>query len=199
MPMLAVLAAFFVFEIHARLRQIGQPLYSTAVIVVAGAVVLYSFARLAGIALLFMNDARIPATEFMKTLRPGTSLEHTNYPPTYAEGFFEREHNYPLHIQMGTIDTVPTDKPYEFNKAEQGLLERGTDYLIVDGFTASRFDDTHVCTQIPNECEFFRQLETGGTDHYRPIAEFSYSLPWYLPQVHIATANPSIRIYERIK
>ncbi|HUG33561.1 MAG TPA: phospholipid carrier-dependent glycosyltransferase [Anaerolineales bacterium] len=197
MPMLAVLAAYLVFEIYTRLGQFGKPIYSTAVIVVV-AMVFYSFARLASIALLFINDSRIPATEYMKTLRPGTSLEHTNYPPTYAEGFFEREHNYPLHIQMGTIDTVPTDKPYEFNKAEEGLLERGTEYLIVDSFTANRFSDPHVCEQIPNECEFFKQLETGRTDHYLLIAEFNYSLPWYMPQVHIATANPYIRIYERI-
>jgi 4-amino-4-deoxy-L-arabinose transferase-like glycosyltransferase len=196
MPMLAILAAYFTFEVFGRVQQFGKPLYSTAVIVVLGAVVLYSFARLASIALLFMNDARISASEFMTTLRP-TSLEHTNYPPSYPEGFFEREHNYPLHIQMGTIDTVPTDKPYEFNKAEEGLLERGTDYLIVDSFTASRFDDPYVCEQIPNECAFFKQLETGTTDHYRLIAEFSYSLPWYLPQVHVAIANPTIRIYER--
>lgn len=199
MPMLAILAAFFVDEIYRRAKQSTKPIYSIAVITGAGMIVLYSFARLASIALLFINDSRIPATEFMKTLRPGTSLEHTNYPPTYADGFFEREHNYPLHIQMGTIDTPPTDKPYEFNKAEEGLLDRGTDYLIVDSFTASRFNDLHVCEQIPVECEFFKQLATGKTDHYQLIAEFEYSLPWYLPQVQVAIANPTIRIYERIK
>jgi 4-amino-4-deoxy-L-arabinose transferase-like glycosyltransferase len=197
LPMLAVLAAFFVAEIYARVQRSGRPGFSIAITAGLIALASYSFARLAGIALLFINDSRIPATEFMQTLRPGTSLEHTNYPPTYADGFFEREHNYPLHIQMGTIDTVPTDKPYQFNKAEEGLLERGTDYLIVDSFTAGRFGDPYVCEQIPNECAFFKQLETGGTGHYQLIAEFSYSLPWYLPQVHVAIANPTIRIYER--
>ncbi len=200
MPMLAILGAFFVSEVYARLKQSAKPMYATAVVVVIGAIVLYSFSRMVSIALLFINDARIPATEFMKTLRPGASLEHTNYPPSYDGDFFEREHNYPLHIQMGTLDAgVPTDKPYEFNKAEEGLLERGTDYLIVDSFTASRFDDPHVCAQLPNECEFFKQLETGRTEHYQLIAEFSYSLPWYLPRVQVAIANPEIRIYERIK
>jgi len=199
MPMLAILTAFFIAEMYTRVKQFGKPIYSTAVVIGIGAVVLYSFARLASIALLFINDSRIPATEFMKTLRPGTSLEHTNYPPTYDGEFFEREHNYPLHIQMGTIDTPPTDKPYEFNKAEEGLLDRGTDYLIVDSFTASRFNDPHVCEQIPVECEFFKQLETGKTDHYQLIAEFEYSLPWYLPQIQVAVANPIIKIYERIK
>ncbi len=199
MPMLAILAAYFISEIYTRIKRFGKPIYSTAVVVIVGALALYSFARLTSIALLFINDARVPATEFMKTLRPGTSLEHTNYPPTYPDGFFEREHNYPLHIQMGATDTPPTDKPYEFNKAEAGLLKRGTDYLIVDSFTASRFDDPHVCEQLPNECEFFKQLATGGTEHYRLLAEFKYELPWYLPQIHVAIANPTIRIYERIK
>ena len=199
MPMLAILAAYFIFEMYARVKQIGKPIYSTVVIVIVGAVVLYSFARMASIALLFIHDARIPATEFMKTLRPGTSLEHTNYPPNYADGFFEREHNYPLHIQMGATDTPPTNKPYEFNKAEQGLLDRETDYLIVDSFTAHRFDDPYACNQLPNECEFFKQLATGGSEHYHLLAEFSYSLPWYLPQVQVAIANPIIRIYERVK
>ncbi len=200
MPMLAILAAFFVHGIYSRAKQSTKPMYATAILIGVGAIVVYSFARLASIALLFIHDARIPATEFMKTLPRGTSLETTNYPPSYAEGYFEREHNYPLHIQMGTIDAgVPTDKPYEFNKAEQGLLDRGTDYLIVDSFTASRFDDPHVCDQIPNECEFFKQLATGHTEHYQLIADFKYSLPWYLPQVQVAIANPEIRIYERIK
>lgn len=199
MPLLAILAAYFVAEIYRRVSQFGKPIYSTAVVVLVSAVVLYSFARMVSIALLFINDARIPATAFMKTLRPDTSLETTNYPPSYPDGFFKREHNYPLYIRMGASDAVPTDKPYEFNKAEQGLLDRGTDYLIVDSFTASRFDDPYVCNQLPNECEFFKQLATGKTEHYQLIAEFSYSLPWYLPQVHVAIANPTIRIYERIK
>ena len=199
MPMVAILAAFFVAEIYGRVKQSGRPMYATAVVIVVGMIVIYSFARLASITLLFANDARIPATEFMQTLRRGASLEHTNYPPSYADGFFAREHNYPLHIQMGTIDPPPTDKPYEFNTGEAGLLDRGTDYLIVDSFTASRFNDPYVCAQVQVECDFFKQLETGGTDHYQLIAEFNYTLPAYLPQLEITFANPTIRIYERVR
>lgn len=197
MPLLAILAAFLVEEIFQRADRLGR-WHSRAVVTGIVVTVLYSFARLASLALLFINDARLPATEFMKTLRPGTSLEHTNYPPSYPAGFFAREHNYPLHIQMGTIDTPPTDKPYRFNLGEAGLDERMTDYLIVDGFTASRFNNPHVCEQIPVECNFFRQLAAGGSNHYRLIAEFHFSLPWYLPQIRVAAANPDIRIYERI-
>jgi len=199
MPMLSILTAFFIGDMYDRVKQFGRPVYASAVLIVVGAIVLFSLARLASITLLFVNDARIPATEFMQTLRRGASLEHTNYPPSYPEGFFSREHNYPLHIQMGTIDPPPTDKPYDFNTGEAGLLERGTDYLIVDSFTAGRFSDPYVCEQVRVECDFFKQLETGGTDHYRLLAEFRYTLPRYLPQLEITYANPIIRIYERIK
>jgi hypothetical protein len=198
MPMLAILAAFFVGEMYARIGQYEKTAYSKVFILVIAGIILYSFARLASMALLFMNDARIPASQFMLTLPPGTSLEHTNYPPSYPDGYFEREHNYPLYIQMGTIDALPEDKQNKFNTAEAGLLDRETDYLVIDSFTASRFDDTHVCEQIPAECEFFKQLETGRSDHYQLRAEFSYTLPPYLPQIRVSYANPTIRIYERI-
>ena len=51
---------------------------------------------------------------------------------------------------------------------------------------------------MPAECDFFKQLDTGQSAHYKLIAEFSYSLPPYLPQMSIDFVNPSIRIYERI-
>ena len=161
-----------------------------------GGIILVSFARLASMTLLFVNDSRISASQFMKTLPPGTSLEHTGYPPSYPKGYFEREHNYPMYIQMGTIDVVAEDQ--SINAGEAGLLDRGTDYLIVDSFTADKFNDPYICAQVPVECNFFRQLATGRSDHYQLLAEFRYELPWYLPPVHVTFANPTIRIYERI-
>jgi len=199
MPPLAILTAFFSEDLYHKSRQFNGTVFTKLIVVGLGAVILYSFARLTSITLLFLNDARIPAGEFMKTLPPGTSLEHTNYPPTYADGYFEREHNYPLHIQKSATDIAPTNKPYQFNLGEAGLDDRQTDYLIIDSFTASRLDDPYVCEQIPVECDFFKQLETGRSDHYQLIAEFNYSLPWYLPQIQVLFANPEIRIYERIK
>jgi len=79
------------------------------------------------------------------------------------------------------------------------LDDRQTDYLIIDSFTADKFKDPYFCEQVPLECEFFKQLETGRSNHYRLMADFKYSLPRYLPQVHVLFANPEIRIYERIK
>ena len=198
MPPLAILAAFLVVDLHGRASKINPRTFPMILALIISAIVLYSFARLTSIALLFINDSRIAASGFMLTLPAGSSLEHTNYPPSYPEGYFEREHNYPLYIKKGATDVVPTDKPYEFNIGEAGLIDRGTDYLIVDTFTAGGMNDRYTCEQVPVECEFFAQLETGRTEHYRLLAEFKYSLPPYLPQIEILFVNPSIRIYERI-
>ncbi len=198
-PPLAILAAFFVEEIFIQTKSLYPHILPAVMKLGLSAIVLYSFARLASIMLLFMNDARIPATQFMLTLPAGASLEHTNYPPSYPDGYFSREHTYPLYIIKGATDVVPTNKHYEFNKAEEGLLDRGTDYLIVDNFTADRLKDKYVCEQVPLECTFFAQLESGGTEHYKLTAEFKYTLPPYLPQIRVLFANPTIRIYERVK
>jgi len=48
------------------------------------------------------------------------------------------------------------------------------------------------------ECDFFKQLETGQSAHYKLLAEFKYTLPRWLPQIQVDFVNPTIRIYERI-
>jgi hypothetical protein len=74
-----------------------------------------------------------------------------------------------------------------------------TDYLVTDSFTSSRFSDPYICETMHAECNFFKQLETGHSNHYRLVADFTYRLPPYLPQVNIAFVNPGIRIYERLQ
>lgn len=198
MPMLAILAAYFLESLHMIAGHLKKPVLKNLIYILAGVIILYSLARLTSMGLIFKNDSRIAASQFMDTLPVGTSLEHTSYPPAYHGEYFEREHNYPLYIQMGTIDTVPTGKGLQFNTGEAGLVERGTDYLIVDSFTANKFNDPYICNQVPLECKLFKQLETGRSEHYQLIAEFEYVLPWYMPPVHVTFANPAIRIYERI-
>jgi hypothetical protein len=198
MPLLAILAAFFLEELYTRAGQSGNPFFSKAIIAGASLIILFSFARILSVMLLFINDARIPASEFVKTLPAGTSLEHTSYPPTLPEAYFEREHNYPVYFKKSQNDVIPTNKNYEFNAAEKGLDDRMTDYLVFDSFTSDKFKKPRTCEAMPAECDFFKQLETGQSNHYRLIAEFSYTLPPYLPQIDAAYANPTIRIYERI-
>ena len=197
MPFLAILAAFFIADLHARAKAAGKSIYPLAVNLTVAGIVLYSLARLLSLMLLVMNDARIPASAFMDTLPPSRSLEHTYYPPTYEGSRFEREHNYPVYFVRGT-EPLPTDKRFEYNAGEAGLVDRQTDYFVVDSFTSLKFDNPHYCESMPLECDFFKQLEAGGSAHYKLLAEFEYSLPPYLPQIQFEFINPAIRIYERL-
>lgn len=197
MPFLAVLAAFFLADLHARAKATGKSILPLAVNLTVAGVVLYSLARLLSLMLLVMNDSRIPASAFMDTLPPGKSLEHTYYPPTYEGTRFEREYNYPVYFVRGG-EPLPTDKRFEYNAGEAGLVDRQTDYFVVDSFTARKFDNPHYCESMPLECTFFKQLESGGSAHYKLLAEFEYNLPPYLPQIQFEFINPAIHIYERL-
>ncbi len=191
-PLFAVLGALFIGEVWKFER------YRKTASVVLGLIVLVSFTRNVSVMLLFFNDARIPASQYVAALPVETSLEHTYYPPAIPPGHFEREHNYPIYFKKAPDEELPTSKKFEFNAGETGLVKRETDYFIVDSFTSGRFNDPYICETMPAECDFFKQLETGRTDHYKLIAEFNYSLPPYLPQMSISFVNPGIRIYERI-
>jgi len=197
MPLLAVLAAFFVETLYIKAKQTGR---SYAVLVNGGValIVVYSLARIFSLLLLVMNDARIPASEFMKTLPTGTSLEHTYYPPTIPGEHFEREQNYPIYFVKGN-EALPVSKQFKFNAGEVGLDDRLTDYLVVDSFTTDKFNDPYTCAKMQVECDFFKQLAMGQSNHYRLLAEYKYTLPFYMPQVNYLFVNPAIRIYERIK
>jgi 4-amino-4-deoxy-L-arabinose transferase-like glycosyltransferase len=198
MPLLAVLAAYFVEALYMRAELMDGRVYLILVGAGVSVIILYSLARIVSLMLLVVNDARIPASAFIQTLRVGTSLEHTNYPPVIPGNHFEREHNYPIYFVKGN-EPLPTNKRYDFNAGEVGLDDRGTDYLITDSFTYDRFSDPYICTSMQAECDFFEQLDTGKSAHYKLIAEFSYSLPSYLPQIQVLFVNPVIRVYERIQ
>jgi hypothetical protein len=198
LPILAIFSAFFVEWIYARSMQSNVSIYPRLVIAGVAFLTVFSFARLVSVALLFMNDARTPAGEFLNTLPAGTSLEYTYYPPNVPSNHFEREHNYPVHFIRNMNDEVPTSRKYDFNVGEAGLDDRQTRYLVVDSFTADNFDDPYTCSIMQVECSFFMQLAGGGSEHYKLIAEFSYHLPAFLPQIHVEYVNPTIRIYERI-
>jgi 4-amino-4-deoxy-L-arabinose transferase-like glycosyltransferase len=197
LPVLAIFSAFLVESLYTRASQQNKS-YAGLVVAAVALIVLYSFARLVSVALLFMNDARTPGGEFLKTLPMRTSLEATFYTPDIPAEHFAREHNYPIYFIRSIHDEVPADKRYEFNAGEAGLDDRQTTYLVVDSFIADRFDDEYTCSLMPAECEFFRQLASGRSDHYTLIAEFSYRLPAFLPQIEIEYVNPTIRVFERI-
>ena len=197
MPIFAALSALFLEEIYQLVGQRENRTYQKLLNATLALILSFSLARNISVMALFMNDARIPASEFMKTLPTGTSLEHTFYPPTIPPEHFEREHNYPIHFtKVG--EPLPTNSKYVFNAGEIGLDERMTDYLVTDSFTYGRFGDPYICETMRVECNFFKQLETAHSNHYQLLAAFHYTLPPYLPQINIAFVNPEIRIYERI-
>jgi hypothetical protein len=169
-----------------------------AVVLILGAV--YSTLRLVSISLLFLNDARIPASEYIADIRGyGKSIEFTLYPPAVEKRRFFRAHNYPIYFVKYASDVVPTGGRYEYNQGEQGLLERDTDYFVIDSHTYSRFYIDTVCETNPVECAFFKQLLDGENENFRLMEKFTYQLPPYLPHVTISAVNPDVLIFERIR
>jgi hypothetical protein len=197
LPILAVFSGFFVKWIYDRAAHSGRPAVSKLVVAGVALIALFSFARLVSVAMLFMNDSRAPASAFLRTLPAGTSLEHTYYPPDIPAGRFEREHNYPVYFIRSIKDKLPVTDKYKFNIGEAGLDDRQTTYFVTDSFTADKFNDPYTCSIMQVECDFFRQLAKGRSDHYQLIREFSYHLPAFLPRISVEYVNPTIRIYER--
>lgn len=200
-PFLAIMSAFFVGDLTSLAKKYGfytwvQP-FLIAVLAIG---VTYSALRLVSIALLFLHDARIPATEYIASFRGyQKSIEYTLYPPYIERRRFMRAHNYPIYFVEWEGDTVPTGGRYEYNLGEQGLLERDTDYFVIDSFTYDRFYTDTICATTPVECKFFLSLLDNKVDTYRLLKSFSYELPPYLPKVHLTAVNPEIHIYERVR
>lgn len=156
----------------------------------------FSFLRASSVFLLFQNDARIAASEFLASQPEGDSVEYTFYPPSINRQQFERAHNYPLSIIKLAGEEVPEGKIYEFNTGLEGINERQTQFLVIDNFTYRRFQDDYICELNLTECAFFSALLAEETD-YVLIGNFAYELPDWLPEMRISFVNPEIRIYER--
>ena len=195
LPMFAVLASLFVEDVASFAKQRSFAFAAPGLSIVVIGIILASFLQVVSVALLFANDARTPAGEFIEMLKPNTVLEYTLYPPSIPESHFAKTRNYPIYLIKYPGETVPTNKAFQYNQGEEGLYERGVDYFVADSFTYSRFSDTHTCETNPVECEFFNKLIAGETS-LRLLASFDYSLPPYLPQISLAAVNPDIKIYE---
>jgi hypothetical protein len=199
-PFLSILGALFVAELFDNVKNRGWKFASIGMAVLLIVGISYSFLRLASTALLFMNDARMPAGEYIATL-PGENktIEYTLYPPIVNKQQFSRARNYPIYFVKYPEDIVPVGGRFEYNQGELGLIERQVDYLVIDTFTYSRLYTNSVCETNPVECEFFKRLLAGKVTTFRLIGEFTYRLPPYLPGVSLSAVNPEIRIYERIQ
>jgi len=138
-PFLAVLGALFIKEAIDLARNKNLNFVPAMVAILLVACISYSMLRLASTALLFMNDARMPASEYIANL-PGKDkvIEYTLYPPIVDKTQFSKAYNYPIFFLKYPDDVVPTGGRHEYNQGEQGLLDRETDYLVIDTFTYSR-------------------------------------------------------------
>jgi 4-amino-4-deoxy-L-arabinose transferase-like glycosyltransferase len=198
-PYLSVLAALFVAEIYRHTTVKSPRLGTTIVTAVLFLGISYSFLKLVSIALLHLNDARMPASEYIAHLPgAGKTIEYTLYPPIVNKPQFEKARNYPIYFVKYPGEVVPTGGRFELNQGEQGLLDREVDYLVIDTFTYSRLYTDTICETNPVECDFFKRLLAGEVTTFRLVGEFAYTLPPWLPQVTVNAVNPEIRIYERI-
>jgi hypothetical protein len=199
-PFLSILAALMVYEVWIFSKQHQMKFITPILGVILMVGISYSTLRLVSIALLFINDARIPATEYIATIRGyQKSIEYTLYPPYIEKRKFERAHNYPIYFVKYPNDVVPTGGRYEYNQGEQGLLERDTDYLVIDSLTYRRFFTESICVTNPIECDFFKRLLANEVENFRLIKKFTYTLPPYLPQVSVTAVNPDVLIFERVR
>jgi hypothetical protein len=199
-PFLSILGAFFVKDMVDLAKSKSWNFVPPILISLLAVGIVYSMLRLVGTALLFMNDARMPASEFISKL-PGEDkvIEYTLYPPIVNKQQFYKAHNYPIFFLKYPNEVMPTGGRFEYNQGEQGLIEREVDYLVIDTFTYSRFSNDLICETNPVECDFFKKLLAGEVTSFRLIKEFTYSLPPYLPDVSVLTVNPEVRIYQRVR
>jgi len=198
-PFLSILGALFINEIVDIAKERGWKFVPAGIAVLLIAGLSYSTLRLVSTALLFMNDARMPASAYIAQL-PGENkvIEYTLYPPIVNKQQFYKAHNYPIFFLKYPDDVVPTGGRFEYNQGEQGLIEREVDYLVIDTLTYSRLYTDSNCKSNPVECDFFKKLVAGEITTYRLLKEFSYTLPPYLPNFSVYAVNPEVRIYQRV-
>lgn len=198
-PFLSILGAMFIKDVFDLAKGRGGKLVPLFLGVLIFIGISYSLLRLVSVALLFMNDARQPATEYIASLPvKGKIIEYTLYPPDVDKKQFSKAYNYPIYFVKYPDDVVPSGGRYEYNQGEQGLLDRNTDYLVIDTFTYERFYNDSICNTNLVECNFFKQLLAGNILTFRLVKEFTYTLPLNLPKVSLLLVNPGIRIYERV-
>jgi hypothetical protein len=197
-PIFSVLTALLVDQLEKQSHEIRHKFVLPAIYFTLALGLIYSMLRVISTTLLFVHDSRIPASEYIITLQPDTIIEYTLYPPIIPQGHFARTRNYPIFLLKYPGDTVPEDKPYEYNTGEEGLIARGVDYLVVDSFTYGRFSNEYICQSNTVECEFFTKLLAGQTSLHL-LKKFEYDLPAYMPYVTVAAVNPDIRVYELIR
>lgn len=198
-PLVMVLAALFLewayrwAEQHPQARVLQKGVVGLSILALG-----FSFLRVVSIDLLFFNDARMPAAEYVAQLPQDAKIEYTLYPPPIDREYFTKEKPYPIHFfKWDEEREVLAEQGIEYNFGEEGIEKRRPEYFIIDSFTYARLEKDYICQDHLTECEFFNRLLAGETN-YQQIASFEYDLPGYLPQLEPYFLNPDIQIYQRI-
>lgn len=198
-PIFSILGVMLIEDVLFFMGNRGGNIYKNVLFGILILGMSYSALRVVGFALLFMNDSRIEASNYLASIRGyGKSIEYTLYPPVINKKQFSRAHNYPIYFVKYEDDVVPTGGRFEYNLGEEGLSERETDFFVIDSYTYERFYTQSICETNPVECAFFKRLLAGEETSYRLKQDFTYRLPAYLPQVNLASVNPDILIFERV-
>jgi 4-amino-4-deoxy-L-arabinose transferase-like glycosyltransferase len=99
-PFLSILGSLFVKEIIDLTKNKGWSFVPVIVTILLVVGVSYSMLRLVSTALLFINDARIPASEYIASIRGyKNTIEYTLYPPIVnKKQFYGAARNYPIYF-----------------------------------------------------------------------------------------------------
>ncbi len=194
LPPAFALTALSIEDIYTRLASI-QPNWNWLLMLFLLVTIVWSGLRVISVFLLFQNDARIAAGQYLQGLPHRASIETTLYPPTLDHNIFRKVRLYPIFFPKYPGHQPPETKVI-FNQGEAGIEQRAPQYLVVDSFTYQRFDNPYICQTVALECAFFQRLSQGET-HYQLVATFQYTLPRFLPQVSAEFVNPTIKVYQR--
>lgn len=197
-PLAAVLVAQLAEWLWNQAKQRSNPAGRWALVSGFAILLLWSSLRVASVGLLFANDGRRAAGEFLAKLPAAESVEYTYYPPIINRANFDRAHNYPLYFIKQFGEEVPEGRFFPNNTGFDGINDRQPQYLVVDSFTYKRFEDAYTCELHPTDCEFFQALLAGEAG-FTLVGNFEYDLPTWMPTLRISFVNPDIRVYERAK
>lgn len=194
-PMIPGLAVLTAISIQELWQLDGRPRWGILRVLVGVGLVgvlAFSYIRVIGIELLFINDARIAAGEWLANGLPAnSSVEYTRLQPNFPDGRY-RLQEFPYSIRRHPSDPVPLD-----DLGLAGVEMRRPDYLVVTSYMYWwYYDNPYFCELNLANCIFFRGLLAGKTA-YDQAAHFHYELPQWLPTVSTLFVNPDIYVFAR--
>lgn len=193
-PFLVILTGLMIDRAAGWMSEHGNGKLIIPLATLVSLVILYSFAMVVSVTLIFKYEPRVAAGNYLRSqIVEGKTLEYTLYPPVIPENYFKTAQQYPLFFKKA----ADWEKTEDNDQGYTGIESRKPNYLVIDNFTYERYALEDVCQTTPNDCRFFNDLLAEKTE-YQLIKTFHYNIPQFLPQVEPDFLNPVIKIYERI-